>query len=115
MWSCLDCAAPPLALCDGFVGLGGGATEACDEVDEVESLALKGLGGGPPTSGPFDPWPSSERKASAAGDNPIEFEAFALEMALSTHDDVLVVALDWPEALFWFASLDCNYLRSGFC
>ena len=43
MWSCLDCAAPPLAPSDGLVGLGGGggASEACDEAD-VEDAEARG-------------------------------------------------------------------------
>ncbi len=96
--------------------------------EEVESLALEALGGGPgggpPTPpGPFGPWlapaeeaPSSwERNASIAADSPTELEASVDDTALALDVEAMLVALDWPEALFWFAWLACNISRSRLC
>jgi hypothetical protein len=34
---------------------------------------------------------------------------------LADDDAELVVALDWPDALFWLAARACNSLRSTLC
>ena len=95
--------------------------EEVEDVEELEELG-GGPGGGPPAPpGPPGPWLSlpdeplplsCERNASTVADSPTELEASIVDAVLLAELDVLAVALDCVDALFWLARVASNILRS---